>query len=68
MDLNTQKLNVIWRLAVLAVLAWIAVELHFIREEMPSTWSVESSLNSIESTGSEVNQTAEKILRFMPTR
>lgn len=68
MDSKNQRLNVIWRVAVLAVLTWIAVELHFIREEMPSTWSVESSISSLESTVSEVNQTAEKIFRYMPTR
>lgn len=57
-----------WRVAVLALLAWIAVELHFIRDEMPSSSDFTDYLSSIERSALEVNETAERIFRSMPTR
>lgn len=68
MDSKNQRLNVIWRVAVLAVLTWIAVELHFIRGEMPSSWDFTGYLSSIERSALQINETTEKIYRFMPTR
>lgn len=68
MESKQRMLDAAWRIAVLAVLVWIAFELHFIRNEMPSSWDFTGYLSSIESTSIKIQDLAEKILRFMPTR
>ena len=68
MESKSQKLTGAWRVAMLAALCWIAVELHLIRQEMPTRWDFTGYLSSIESTSIKIQDLAEKILRFMPTR
>jgi hypothetical protein len=53
---------VLYRFAVIALLAWCSYELHAIKREMPGTASLESSAQSIAASASQINTTTARLL------